>query len=86
MLQSNHFMKRAKQRGITYRMVQFALKYGEVKGEHSFINKKILDDLINNLTKELMAAKRLRDKGGIVIVSDKENLITTFDFDSYRKY
>jgi hypothetical protein len=79
-------MKRAKQRGITYRMVQFALKYGEVKGERSFINKKILDDLINNLTKELMAAKRLRDKGGIVIVSDKENLITTFDFDSYRKY
>ncbi|MEQ1073628.1 DUF4258 domain-containing protein [Acinetobacter pittii] len=86
MLQPNHFMKRAKQRGITYRMVQFALKYGEVKGERSFINKKILDDLINNLTKELMAAKRLRDKGGIVIVSDKENLITTFDFDSYRKY
>jgi hypothetical protein len=85
MFQSVHFMMRSKKRGITYRMVEFALKYGEIKGDRSFVNKKILDDLISHLTKELTAAKRLRDKGGIVVVSDKESLITTFDFDSRRK-
>ena len=72
------------QRGITKDMIDFTLDFGETKGDHWFLNRKMLGNTIADLEAKLKVAKKLRDKGGIVVVADGEALLTAYDFDSHR--
>lgn len=84
MNKTKHIDQRMNQRGITKDMIDFTITHGEIKNDKWFTNKKILQKSIQQLEKQLKVAKRLLDKGGIVVVSDENSLITTYDFESAK--
>lgn len=84
MKKTKHIDKRMNQRGITKDMIDFTLNFGEVTNDKWFTNKKILQDSIRQFEQQIKTAKRLLDKGGIVVVSEDESLITAYHFDSAR--
>lgn len=84
MKKTKHIDKRMNQRGITQDMIDFTLNFGEVTNDKWFTNKKILQESIRQLEQQIKTAKRLLDKGGIVVVSEYESLITAYHFDSAR--
>lgn len=84
MKKTKHIDKRMNQRGITQDMIDFTLNFGEITNDKWFTNKKILQESISQLEQQIKTAKRLLDKGGIVVVSEDESLITAYHFDSAR--
>lgn len=81
-----HSQNRMNQRGISKEMIEFTLNYGSVDGDAYITNKKLLQKVIQNLSKQLTLAKKLIDKGGVVVVTDNGSVITTYDYESYKTY
>ena len=79
-----HAQKRMTQRGITKDMIDFTLDFGETKGDRWLLNRKMIEQSISDLERKLRTAKKLRDKGGIVVVAEGESLLTAYDFDSRK--
>lgn len=48
------------------------------------LNCKMIEQSIGDLERKLRSAKKLRDKGGIVIVAESEFLLTAHDFNSRK--
>lgn len=84
MYDTKHVHKRAQQRGITKDMINFTLDHDVIQGDRWFLSRKLLNETIHELEAQLKVAKRLRDKGGVVVVADGEALLTTCDFDSRK--
>lgn len=84
MYDTKYVQKRAQQRGITKDMINFTLDHGVIQGDRWFLNRKLLNETIHELEAQLKVAKRLRDKGGVVVVADGEALLTTYDYDSRK--
>lgn len=81
-----HSHIRMNKRGISKEMVEFTLDYGNLDGDAYVTNKKLLHKVIQHLTKQLALAKKLIDKGGVVVVTDNGSVITTYDYESYKNY
>lgn len=84
MIKTTHFMKRTSQRGITKAMVNYALEHGEIDGDKLIVNRKLILRHRAEVLRELAVMAKLLDKGGIVVVSEYESLITAYDFDSRK--
>ena len=85
MKQTQHLDQRMNQRGITMDMVDFTLEYGDIAGDKRVLNRKGLNKTIKHLELMMRTAKKLRDKGGIVVVVEDNVLITTYNF-NVKKY
>lgn len=81
-----HSNIRMNKRGISKEMVEFTLDYGTLDGDAYVTNKKLLHKVIHHLNKQLALAKKLIDKGGVVVVTDNGSVITTYDYESYKNY
>lgn len=84
MYDTKHLQKRAQQRGITKDMINFTLDHGVIQGDRWFLNRKLLNEVIEIMEAQLRVAKKLRDKGGIVVVADGEALLTAYDYDTRK--
>lgn len=84
MQKTKHINKRMSQRGITQDMIDFTLNFGEITNDKWFTNKKTLQKSIKQLEQQIKMAKRLLDKGGIVVVAADDALLTAYDFDSAK--
>lgn len=65
-------------------MINFTLDYGVIQGDRWFLNRKLLNGTIDELIAQLKVPKRIRDKGGVVVVADGEAMLTTYDYDSRK--
>ncbi|GGZ94792.1 hypothetical protein DC083_06570 [Ignatzschineria ureiclastica] len=83
---SRHIDQRMNQRGITKEMVELTLEYGEIENDRWVLNRKRVETMIELLEKQLRTARKLRDKGGIVVVAEDNTLVTTYDYDSKDRY
>ncbi|WP_245601126.1 DUF4258 domain-containing protein [Ignatzschineria larvae DSM 13226] len=83
---SRHIDQRMNQRGITKEMVELTLEYGEIDNDRWVLNRKGVETMIESLEKQLRTARKLRDKGGIVVVAEDNTLVTTYDYDSRDRY
>lgn len=84
---TKHVKKRMNTRGITKEMIDFALNFGEIKGDGWIVNRKVLQELIKDLEYQMKTAKKLLDKGGIVVIAEDNALLTTYHVDSaHRAY
>ncbi|QJB50263.1 DUF4258 domain-containing protein [Acinetobacter sp. NEB149] len=81
-----HSINRMNTRGISKEMIEFTLNYGSIDGDAYVTNRKLLNKVIKHLTKQLALAKKLIDKGGVVVVTDNSSVITTYDYESYKAY
>ena len=57
---SHHAAQRMSQRGISRRLVDFALRYGRIDGNKHILDRNESRRLIEALTEELRLAKRVR--------------------------
>lgn len=90
---TKHSNKRMKQRGITKDMIDFTIHFGEIDGDKYFTNQKNITNDISMIDLQIMQLKRLRktalkvlDKGGVTVVADNGNIISTYNFNSYLTY
>jgi hypothetical protein len=67
------------QRGISRRLVDFALRHGRIEGDKRVLDRNESRRLIEVLTEELRLAKRVMDKGGITVVEGGDTLITAYN-------
>ncbi len=83
---SRHIDQRMNQRGITKEMIDLTLEYGEIDNDRWVLNRKGVQAIIESLEKQLRTARKLRDKGGIIVVAEDNTLVTTYDYDSKDRY
>lgn len=88
-----HAEVRMNQRGITEEMMDLTLDFGDLCGDKVITNRKNLKSILGELDMHIHQLQKLRktalklmDKGGISIVIDNGNLITTYNTDSYLTY
>ena len=76
---SHHAAQRMSQRGISRRLVDFAMRHGRIEGDKRVLDRNESRRLIDDLTEELRLAKRVMDKGGITIVDGGNTVITAYN-------
>ena len=82
---SHHAAQRMSQRGISRRLVDFALRYGRIDGNKHVLDRNESRRLIEALTEELRLAKRVMDKGGITVVEGGDTLVTTYNLSTHAR-
>jgi hypothetical protein len=68
------------QRGITKRMIDLVLEYGEPVQDKAVLGKKEAQRLIEEMNDKLRLLKKICDKGGVVVVADGGAIITTYNY------
>lgn len=74
-----HAGQRMAQRGITGVMVDLALEWGELQGDKCVLDKSAALERLERLKQEQRALLRVIDKGGLVVVTEGESIITTYN-------
>ena len=77
-LHSRHRMARA---GIPQRLVSFALHHGRVEGDRHVLDRREAIRVMESLQAELRLARHVLDKGGITVVEDNGEVLTTWNQD-----
>jgi hypothetical protein len=76
-----HAHVRMGQRAINRSMIDLVLEYGEVKQDKTYLNRKHAQQLVRELEEKLRVAKKVLDKGGVVVVEgDDDAIITTYNY------
>jgi hypothetical protein len=76
---------RMNQRGITQDLVDLALQYGECQHDKYVLTRKGLQHLLGALRDLERTVLRALDKGGVVVVEEAGELITTYSTKSYDR-
>ncbi len=79
---SHHAGVRMNQRGISRRLVDFALRHGRAVGNKHILDRNESRRLIEALEEELRLAKRVLDKGGIAVVEGTDTVVTAYNLHS----
>src|SRR5256885_8060190 len=82
---TRHMLTRMNQRGIGQDLIDLALHYGERQDEKHILNRKSLERLLAELRQLERTVIRALDKGGIVVVEELGQLITTYTARSYDR-
>jgi len=73
-----HFDSRMNQRGIRRRLVDLTLDLGELDGDRAVLSVKTIDQELLELQRRMRDLTEARKKGGVVVVSEDDALITTY--------
>lgn len=76
-----HAGTRMSQRGISSRLVEFALRHGRIEGDKRILDRNESRRLLDELNEQLRLVKRVLDKGGITVVAQGDAIITTYNVD-----
>jgi hypothetical protein len=82
---TRHMLIRMNQRAIGQDLIDLALHYGERQDEKHILNRKSLERLLAELRQLERTVIRALDKGGVVVVEDLGQLITTYTAKSYHR-
>ena len=80
MYETFHINKRLRQRGITNRMIELTLEFGEVQADKIRLGTRRIKKLLRthkDLKKDLL---KILDKGGLVFVASGATLITAYNW------
>lgn len=78
MRMTTHFDARMNQRGIRKDLVDLALDLGDFEGDRCVLPPKMIDAEIVDLQHRMKLLTDARRKGGLVVVTEGEALITTY--------
>jgi hypothetical protein len=76
---TRHIAKRMSQRGVSRKMIELVLDYGVNEGDKVVIGRKEATQLMENFREYMRLLAKVMDKGGIVVVTEGEELITTYN-------
>jgi len=75
-----HIQQRMAQRGITGRMIDVVLEHGRQDQDKIVLDRKGAQQLLDEMRGKEAVLKKIIDKGGLVVVSDSNALITTYNY------
>ena len=81
---TQHADRRMNQRGISKKMTDLVLQYGKIEQDKRVLNNKDAKKLLQQLKDEIRVIMKIIDKGGMVVVTEEGNVITTYKYNSYR--
>lgn len=88
-----HAHQRMNARGISKKMIELVIEYGQIKGEKYFLNRAQIKSDLKRIDEQQLSLQRLRgnmikllDKGGVTVVSDNGKILTLYDSDSFKNY
>ena len=81
---TQHADRRMNQRGISKKMTDLVLQYGKIEQDKRVLNNKDAKKLLQQLQDEIRIIMKIIDKGGMVVVSEEDSVITTYKYNSYR--
>lgn len=82
---SRHIQQRMSQRGITGKIVETVLMHGRIDQDKTILDRRGAVRLLEKLKEEEAILKKIIDKGGVVVVTEGEHMITTYNFASRRR-
>jgi hypothetical protein len=68
------------QRGITKKMINIVLDYGEPVQDKAVLRKKDAQRLIREMQETMKVLQKICDKGGVVVVAQGDTIITTYNY------
>ncbi len=74
-----HIQQRMSQRGISREMVNLALTYGSSEHDKYILGRKETLELLEANQREAKLLKKVLDKGGLVVITDGDAMITTYN-------
>lgn len=83
---TRHADQRMNQRGISRRLIEFAMRYGRIDGDKHVLDRKESLRLIAELNEKLRLAKQVLDKGGVTVVDQEDTVITAYSLQSNVKH
>lgn len=84
MHRTKHIQQRMSQRGVSSDMVNFVLDHGTPEDSKYVLGRKEALKLLEDLQREERLLKKILDKGGVVVVTENEALITTYNCQKRR--
>lgn len=78
MSKTRHFQARMSQRAINEDMVDIALQFGTRQGDQVVLTQKGGESLLAELQRLERKIKKVIDKGGLVVIEERGELITTY--------
>ena len=75
-----HLNQRARQRGITNRMIELTLEFGEVQADKIKLGTRRINKLLRTHKKLKADLLKILDKGGLVVVASSTSLITAYNW------
>ncbi|WP_267356659.1 MULTISPECIES: DUF4258 domain-containing protein [unclassified Methylobacterium] len=78
LITTRHMHTRMNQRGIDGAMVELALTHGRCEQDKYVLDRREVDRRIGELDRERGLLLKVRDKGGVVVISDDDMLITAY--------
>lgn len=79
---TGHLRSRMSQRGITKKMIDIVYTYGKGGGDKIILNKKDALKKCNEIQNTLKYLKKIIDKGGLVIVVERNSILTTYNLEA----
>ena len=77
---TQHLQARMGQRGINGAMVDLVLRHGRIDHDRHVLDRKEAQSLLQTLKREEQLLKKVVDKGGMVVVTEGNALITTYNY------
>lgn len=76
---TQHIQQRMSQRGISRAMVDLVMTHGTLEKDKIVLGKKEALERLESLRQEERILKKILDKGGVIIVTENDSLITTYN-------
>ena len=80
---TTHIDARMNQRGIRKDLIDLALDLGEIDGDRCVLTSKMIDTEMTGLQHRLKLLADARRKGGLVVISEGDALITAYRKNSF---
>lgn len=79
---TRHAAQRMRQRGITGAMVSLVQEFGEIDHDRLVLDRKGALRALEELETKVRVARKILDKGGVVVVESGAAVVTTFNRNS----
>lgn len=86
MSKTKHMQQRMSQRAIQESVLDIVKLFGVEDGDKIILNRKGIDDVLNEFQKMSTTMQKMRSRGGIVLVESHGIEITTYALDSHIKH
>ena len=80
MYETLHLNQRARQRGITNRMIELTLEFGEIQADKIRLGTRRIKKLLKTHKHIKADLLKILDKGGLVVVASGASLITAYNW------
>jgi hypothetical protein len=74
-----HAQQRMNQRGINREMMELVMEYGKIDLDKRVLGRKDAQFLLTQMQEQMKVLKKIIDKGGIVIVTENNTWVTTYN-------